>query len=244
MTKKIEPVRLIYPYYDNPQMLEKQIENWNRLTGELREAVKIIIVDDCSPNHPAEPIFKECKAPKALFRVKDNIRWNQHGARNLGAKVAGGDDMWLYMSDMDIIITPEMLYKLMTKPLSGKYHYTFDRAFAPDFKKRKWHCNTFLVKRSVYWHVGGYDEDYCGAYGGDGPFKRQLNVIAPQKHLEDIVLLGYERDVIADANTTEWGEERKGTPDHLEYRRRFEEKRRSSNEKSQNPIRFDWERIF
>ena len=41
-------VRMIYPYYDNPKMLERQVENWNLYGGELRAAIRLIVVDDGS----------------------------------------------------------------------------------------------------------------------------------------------------------------------------------------------------
>ena len=63
---EISTVRMIYPYYENPQMLERQVENWNRYAGDLRDAIRIILIDDGSKKYPAEPIFKHCKAPKRL----------------------------------------------------------------------------------------------------------------------------------------------------------------------------------
>jgi hypothetical protein len=137
-----------------------------------------------------------------------------------------------------------MAYTLLTKDLNPLHYYTFERAFAPDFKNedRKYHCNTFLVRRSAYWAVGGYDEDYCGTYGGDGPFLRQLNIVAPREHLNDIVLLGFPETVIPDANTREWG--RKETQWQKEYRKKFDAKRKSGDERAKNPIRFEWERLF
>ena len=234
-------VKLIYPYYENPGMLERQVQNWNRYAGELRANVQIVLVDDGSPKNPALPIFKECKIPKVLYRVKENIPWNQHGARNLGAKVASKEDVWLFMSDMDIILTAETAFSLFEKKLSGAHHYTMERTFAPTFTERKYHCNTFLVRRAVYWQVNGYDEDYCGTYGGDGAFLRQIDAIAPRRHFKDIVLLGYPDTVVPDANTREW--ERVGEMKD-EYRRRFDAKRKSGDERSKNPIRFEWERLL
>jgi len=234
---------MIYPYYENPKMLERQVENWNRFGGELRQNVRIIVIDDGSPNNPALPILKECKAKVSLYRVKENIPWNQHGARNLGAKVVTDPNMWLYMSDMDLIMTPEVMFDLMSKELSEKNYYTFERRFLPDLnpEDNKYHCNTFMVKQKHYWAIGGYDEDYCGTYGGDGPFLRQLSVIAPRHHLNDITIYGVRETVIDDANTREW--ERTG-PFKEEYRRRFDAKRRTGNEKSINPIRFGWEKLL
>lgn len=233
---------MIYPYYNNPKMLERQVENWNRYAGELRENVRLILVDDGSMEHPAEPIFRECKIPKKLYRVKKDIPWNQHGARNLGAKMAckPAEDMWLFMSDMDILLTAEVAFELFSKDLSPARYHTFERAFLPDLSRRKTHCNTFMVKHSIYWAVNGYDEDYCGTYGGDGPFLRQLHNLAPEQHHDDILLYGVERDVVPDANTDLPRKEGKFGD---EYRKRFDTKRRTGDERSKTPIRFEWEEI-
>lgn len=235
-------VRMIYPYYENPKMLERQVYNWNRYAGELRDNIRIILIDDGSQKYPAYDIFKECKAPKKLYRIKDDIPWNQHGARNLGARVAckPEEDFWLFMSDMDILLTAETAYDLFSRELDPAHYYTMERAFVPDLSRRKYHCNTFLVKYSMFWTINGYDEDYCGTYGGDGPFLRQLGNLAPRMHLDDVLLYGVERDVIADANTDlprkegEYGDE---------YRKRFDDKRRRGDERSKNVIRFAWEQV-
>jgi hypothetical protein len=236
-------VRMIYPYYENPKMLERQVENWNRYAGELREHVRVLLIDDGSQKHPAVDIFKHCKIPKKLYRIKQDIPWNQHGARNLGAMKActKEENFWLYMSDMDVLLTAEVAYDLFTRRLDPAKHYTFDRAFLPDLQRHKVHCNTFLVKHAAYWAINGYDEDYCGTYGGDGPFLRQLQNIAPNEHLADVLLFGVERDVIHDANTDlprklgEFGDE---------YRRRFDAKRKSGDERSRHVLRFPWEEVL
>ena len=235
-------VRMIYPYYENPQMLERQVENWNRYAGELRGALRVILIDDGSTKYPAYDIFKDCRIPKKLYRVTEDIPWNQHGARNLGAKMAckSDENFWLYMSDMDVLLTPEMANLLFRKELDPKHYYTMERTFLPDCSRRKYHCNTFMVKHSIYWAVNGYDEDYCGTYGGDGPFLRQINTLAPRVHLDDVLLYGVERDVVPDANTDL---PRKTGHFGDEYRRRFNYKRSTGDERSKNPIRFKWEKV-
>jgi len=233
---------MIYPYYENPQMLQRQVENWNRYAGELRDNVRVLLIDDGSQKHPAEPIFRHCKIPKKLYRVKEDIPWNQHGARNLGAQRACTvpENYWLYMSDMDVILTPEAAFDLFSRELDPRHYYTFERTYLPDCTVRKTHCNTFLVKHNVFWATGGYDEDYCGTYGGDGPFLRQLNVLAPEEHLYDVLLFGVERDVISDANTDLPRKEGKFGD---AYRKKFDEKRRTGDERARNPIRFEWEEV-
>lgn len=245
----IQPCRLIYPYFDNPKMLERQVENWDRFEGDLRAAIRIIVIDDHS-SEPALPIVEKCKAPCMVFKVMQRIPWNMHQCRNIGAKIAAKDDMWLFMSDIDIMLTPEMAYTLLTKDLDKSKHYTFDRVFAPDFQRHKPHLNSFLVRRAAFWQVNGYDLDLTpvggGGYGGDNQFLRQLRVVAPEEHLDDITLIGYGRStrdgepVIKDADTT--------SLDRAEWHERYKEalirKKRSGDMRSVSPIRTNYMRVL
>ncbi|NJN00169.1 MAG: hypothetical protein HC793_00325 [Aquincola sp.] len=245
---EITPCRLIYPYYENPTMLEMQVENWNRYAGELRSKVRLIVVDDCSEKYPAEPILRKCKIPKRLFRVSKRIPWNMHQARNIGALEAckRAENFWMFMSDIDIILTPEAALTMLTKTLDGHYHYTMERVFAPEFTERKVHPNTFLVKHAAYWMINGYDLDltggYGGGYGGDGEFRRQLSAICPARHMDDVVLVGYGRRqrngvaAIADADTTNYDRDEW----QKKYRDAFNRKRIRGDMRSTNPIRVDY----
>jgi hypothetical protein len=250
-TSPITPCRLVYPYYENKTMLEKQVENWNRYAGELRDNTKIVVVDDCSSNYPAYSILKKCKTPVALYRLHKRYPWNMHQCRNIGAKEASNekDNLWLFMSDIDIILTPEMAYTMLSKKLDTNYHYTFERTFAPEFKERKIHPNSFLVKRNTFWQINGYDLDLTpiggGGYGGDGEFMRQLKGISEHKHMNDVVLIGYGRrsrdgePFIADADTRDLDRDTW----QKKYREAFDRKRRSGDMRSIQPIRATYERI-
>ena len=233
-------VVLVYPYYRNPRMLELQVNHWNTLAASymFSRHVSLILVDDASPE-PAEPILASCTLPYELYRINENIPWNQHGARNLGAQVARSDDSWLLMTDMDILVPTETLSALVVNPLDPCSHYTFERSFV-DRREPKSHCNTFLVTRRNYWAVGGYDEDFCGSYGGDGIFLRALEQIAPRRHLL-LPVIGYN-DVIEDCSTRDWG--RKNTEFHQEYlRRRGVKKSSKEGLTPKNPLRFTWKRV-
>lgn len=253
-------IYIIYPYYDNPKMLEIQVENWQRYSGDLQSRITFMLIDDCSPNHPAEPIFKELRHRKLLYRVTKNVPWAQHHARNVGAHEAKGDNPWLFMSDMDIVLTPEACNEMVEKCINGvdgaKRFHTFERSYVGNVREPKYHCNTFLVKKRNYWAINGYDVDYCGAYGGDGRFLQQLHQVAPQlhhgfgsKHLKShvqctedpITLWGYELEACEDANTREWG--RKNSEFHKKYRDILSEKRAKGDERSLNPIRYPYEQI-
>lgn len=251
----LDKLTLIYPYYENPSMLERQIDNWENYSGDVGKKCEFIIVDDGSPDNPAEPILQRLRHKKKLFRVKENIPWGQHHARNIGAKEAGGG--WMFMSDMDVILTPQAAFEILNEmnPDERRYH-TFERKFIGNIREPKYHCNTFLVTYDNYWAVNGYDCDYCGTYGGDGPFLRQLDTIAPQlhhgpkeRHLKkgteisgkNITLWGYEPDIIADANTRDW--DRYGDM-KVKYRSIMSQKRLHGDERSKDPIRWEYERVI
>lgn len=238
---------LVYPYFENPKMLELQLTHWNRYCGELAQSCWLILVDDCSEKHPAQPIFEQCNwKQKALFRVRKRMPWHQHGARNIGAFEAGKlmKNPWLFMSDIDIVLTPEMAAQMLNRKLDPKHTYTQERTFAPDFVDFKTHPNTMLTKYAAFWQVGGYDEDFCGTYGGDGAFMRQLTAICPEKHLDDVILIGYgrrQRDgepVLADADTNE-----DRAAYSKKYQERFREKRNRGDMRSRNPLREAYERV-
>jgi glycosyltransferase involved in cell wall biosynthesis len=248
--KNTEPeFSLIYPYYNNPKMLEMQVENWSRISGALARRIEIIVVDDCS-SQPALPIMRACRVQSRLFRVLERIPWNMHQCRNIGAKEALGSNPWLFLSDMDIMLTPEMLLTMTEKRLQPIYHYTMERTFAPDFTVRKVHPNTLLVKRNTFWQVNGYDLDLTpvggGGYGGDAQFMKQIAAIAPRVHLDDVVLIGYGRQqrdgepALPDADTTdldraEW---------HEKYKEALARKRAAGDLRSINPIRTPYERVL
>ena len=87
----MQACNLVYPYFENPEMLKRQVENWNSYSEEVYEAIRIILVDDNSTKE-ARPIFEQCRAPKALLRFMEPALWTMHEARNLGA--LGGASSW------------------------------------------------------------------------------------------------------------------------------------------------------
>lgn len=231
---------LIYPYYENPTMLEKQVEEWNSYSPTVKNNIEIILIDDCSPTYPAKEIFEKYTGKKRLYRVSVNIPWGQHHARNIGAKEA--DTKWLYMSDCDIIV-PKDMAEYLFNPMepNSKNYYMFERKYAPDFSKSKVHPNTFLVTRENFWKTGGYHYRFVGTYGGDGALMKELDKVCPKVQLSSIILHGYERDVIKDANTNLG---RKDSEYGKEYKKRVEQFKKEGSPKETNPIREAYERIF
>ncbi len=230
---------LCVPYFENPGILARQIACWNAYDEATRAAVNVVLVDDGSPRNPAKPVLdaNPCGLKVALFRIAENIPWNQHGARNLAAKVARKG--WLLMTDIDHMLEPDEARKVVKTTLDPSRHYVFDRISLPGREPYKRHCNTFLATREAYWKAGGYDEDYCGSYGGDGPFLRALAKVA-QERLIKATVVRVPREVMADASTTEWA--RDGAMKEA-YRELHKAKNKAGQPKPTNPLRFTWERL-
>lgn len=250
----IQPCSFVVPYYNNPEMLKHQVDVWERYSGDLTFDMEFILVDDCS-DIAAEPIFKKLKHKKKLFRFKERVPWNQHQARNLGAFHAeprkGIENPWLFLTDIDIVVTAEAAFTMLSKPLDPARSYTVDRVFSPEFTTHKTHPNTFLCTKNAFKHINGYDCDLIpvggGGYGGDGEFARQLRGVCPNEHLNDVLTIGFGRrdrkvppTEIKDADTTtldrdEWSKR---------YRDAFDRKRGTGDMRSKDPIRTPWERIL
>lgn len=236
-------ITYISPYYLNPDMLKVHLRTWERYPPEILAHYLFIIVDDCSPQSPAAPLVlanaAEAIRPRIqVYRVLVDIPWNQHGARNLGAKVA--PDGWLMMTDMDHQLMAEDAGQLLAVPLDEKRFYYLRRIKAGRITEtERHHCNSFVTTRKAYWECGGYDEDFCGSYGGDGQFIAALSRVVQPEKLDRVSLVRYPRDVIADASTTTL--ERAG-PHRDEYQRRAS--RRRGVYKAERPIRFQWERVL
>lgn len=139
-------ITTIYTYFGQKEMLPKI----------LKEGIKLIIVDDCSPKPLEKQDGAEC------YRIIDDIRWNCTGAKNLGFTMASG---WIINSDIDHIITKELVDKLEKMPKDKNTVYILGREFSDGSKDVYPSRNVYLIHKSVWEKVGGFDEDFAGNYG-------------------------------------------------------------------------------
>lgn len=243
---------LIVPYYRNVGMLRRQLAEWeNYPTG-----IKIILVDDGSPEHAAPTVDERASAALRerlrVYRVDVDIPWNRGGARNLGAHVAQTD--FLVHIDIDHLLPAACAARLIEfRPVPSTW-YRFPRfrrgkadetrrkdAIRPDvaYGPVKPHIDSYLVSRALYWKVGGYDCDYSGCLGGGSPFLQQLEAAAPVGLLpSDTFLEVFTRDAVADASDFALSR------DTSEYSRRRKAKEAAGDTKARNPLRFPWTRLL
>jgi hypothetical protein len=232
------------PYYNNGKMLDTHItEYWSKYSPEVRQNLRVIIVDDGSTQDPAENHLKgPMPVPVTLYKVMKDIPWNQHGARNLGFHVAR--EGWCLATDMDHAVPNEFLEKVMSEPLADGCFYTFNRELANgepnNGEKGKSHKNSFLIEKNTFWNGGGYDEDFCGTYGGDSWFRASLERVALHVHRSDLNFIRYTATEVQDCSTTQFSRQGKSRDD---FKRIFDRKRRSGKNKPVSPLRFPWKKV-
>lgn len=223
---------LILPYYENAGMLGEQYNHVVQLPEDVRKRLHLVICDDGSPQNPATPVVKYSNPPVMmaggqrhvesigaeameiasfqLFRVDVDVRWNWLTCRNIGALHARTE--WLLLTDIDHLLPEATARRIIEGPLDPARAYRFNRVDAPDMKptigkhgERKPHPNTWLLTKTLFDRIGGYDERFSGFYGSDGEFRDRLKKHAGEPIILPEVMIRVPREVVPDASTTRYG---------------------------------------
>ena len=197
---QIPRVSIVFPYYDNPEMLRFQLGHFGNYSQEAFDACEIVIVDDCSPVFPARDVIREYDLPNIrLFRLGVDLPWNQDAARNIGAHEARGE--YLLLTDIDHIVPESTLLELrdIEDNLSV---YTLARKAHFSDKVIPSHVNSYFLSKALYWDIGGYDEEFWGTYGSDRLFRTRVLKSANIKELPHSRLELVTRGSIPDAKNT------------------------------------------
>ena len=174
---------LVFAYYENPEMLELQWREIAQYPAGIKKALEVIVVDDGSPVHPAAEVARPRGLPRhSIFRLDQDIRWNQDAARNIGAHEASSP--WLLLTDIDHVVPPATVRKLLEGDHDSGVFYTFGRVKYGTEEAREPHPNSYFMTKELYWGIGGHDEDYAGIYGKDFLFRKRA-----LRHTREVVLL-------------------------------------------------------
>jgi len=187
-------ISIIITVLESYMIVKRQIKYFKSL--DLPDNIEIIFIDDGSdppisfPNHRLKNL--------SIYPTGDKRPWSQACARNLGAKIAEGE--FLLMTDIDHILTREAIaavenfngdkmrfsraYAVLDKrgKINQKPKTLFKYGLSRKHYKRRGlsvirHTNTFAMRRSIYFEIGGYPERYCdrpkGGNKGDRGFYNQ-----------------------------------------------------------------------
>lgn len=228
---------IIHTYYNDKTLLETQIERWN----VYNQPINIILIDDGSKNIPAIDVIKQHTFKDyidfSLYRVKEDIGFNSHGCRNLGATLAKTE--WLLFLDVDYTIQPSDLKKLQNEhldpmtwyELNAKYKGRGDPYMA---------LNQFLITKKNFLDSGGYDESFIPYHMGDREFLAILESKYRKENLEWLNLTcrrGGRKAVIREDITIPIYDDEK----MIFYTPAVDP---TNFEKTKTKINFDWEQLL
>jgi len=156
-------IRLSYvvPIYINKPGSEKELtlfDDYSRYPDEILDRILFVLVDDGSP---LPYTLKDWPLNMIVLRVKEDIPWNNYGAKNLGVVFAKSDKVLI--TDLDHQVDPESFRKIIKMSPCGRTIWKMPRLDA-DGKKKRAHADTFVLSRGQFMRNYGYDEIYCGNY--------------------------------------------------------------------------------
>ncbi len=236
-----DKITLVYTYYEAPDMLREQIKYWVKYPKEIAERVKIVIVDDGSPEKSAEGVigFFSSQIPDyldiKLYRIKEDINQNTFGARNLAFTLA--KEGWMWNLDIDHVVPTESLVGLLNNKLKPNIYYLPNRRIMTtmDYSEPIWrHSDSFIITREMFWEIGGYDEAYTGYYyNGPSYMFRQASIKKfPQYELDNVWTLLFGPNLILDAS-----------PLLHEKKTRLQKYINEYHYQPKDPLRFEWEEV-
>lgn len=180
-------IAIIQTYYDDPNYLQQAITSWN----SYDVPVSVILIDDGSPQYPASQVLSQFTISNnvnfSLYEVTEDIGFNSHGCRNLGAEVSKSD--WLIFLDIDHFLDSDQLDKLYRMELSEDSWYGFTTIYnGQNLLMGGGPSNTFMCTKKMYEQGGGYDESYTPNHYGDREFLSMMKSKFNWIKLENIII--------------------------------------------------------
>ncbi len=170
----MKKLSVISHFYNHPDMVERQIEHWNKIDPAFLPFMEFILVDDHSEDVPR---IAKTGIDLRYFRVISDIEWNQAGARNLAAYHAEGE--WSLFFDIDqhinLDVVPVLLGNLERLDRNVLYYLRIKELVnILTNESLPNHPNTFLVKTRDFRTHAMYDEDFVGHYGYEDLYMPQV----------------------------------------------------------------------
>lgn len=194
-------VTFVMSCYGQPMMMAKQLETISSYPKEILDQLTLIVVDDHGSPQVAKEDLAALPCKVELYRILDDIHWNQPGARNLGMARANG---WCVMLDPDMVISSPMAIKIvkMAPDLKRGIVIRFGIVYLSSHERQvdMTSPNTYIIHRDDFMVSKGYDEDYAGNKGwSDVQLLHTLRAFFGMQSRDDIWADYYDETVIPDA---------------------------------------------
>jgi len=243
--KPITRLNLVYPYYMNGETLVEYQKRWLTFPADILDKLRFIIVDDGSPKKPAASFVLDGQDLLNLdiYRIDIDKPWNNEGAQNLGSLFCVNE--WIFSTDMDHFLPLESISKIFSlKPRRIEY-FMFKRLKVrpgwnnlSELEPDSFLKNSLLMHWSLYWKVGGRNEDFSGLYSFGWAFRDKLKIFGRPKLLDAYVV--HYTGFIPDAGTSTVA--RTTEAERREMRKPLKEKFKKSL--PENPLRFPWHKEY
>jgi len=236
-------ITFVTTYYNEPKHLHKILTDINQTYFK-----ELVIVDDGSEDYPAYDVAKQYPdVPLKLFKVKEDLGFNSHGARNLAMQNVTSE--WALLTDIDRAGYNNLsiiLKRYIESSFEGEY---FNWATNLDHNT----VNDYCIRVEDFWISGGYDEEFVNRHYGDRMFIDRLNSYLTRttipypvkvtrkarKYIEaeiDITMYPDDETMVVPS----WDlKEKRNLIDAIGHRNDFPE-----TWKRNNIIQFEWERLI
>jgi hypothetical protein len=162
---------IISHFYNGHEWVDKQIAHWMQINPQLKSLFEFVLVDDYSDTEYALP---PNDLNIRLFRVTDDIPWNQGGARNLATYHASGKVAMFIDIDQHIKIDfLERLCASVDNIQRNTIHFFKSNPPLVNIQNGQeliHHPNSFFVNLQDFKTHVHYDEDFAGHYGFEDIF--------------------------------------------------------------------------
>ncbi len=162
---------IISHFYNKHEWVDNQIKHWQQISPSFKNRFEFILVDDYSDEEYSLP---ENDINIRLFRVTDDIPWNQSGSRNLATFHATGT-IALFI-DIDQHMKIDFLERLAGASENIQRNTIHFFKIDPPIlniqngEYLNHHPNSFFVNLQDYKTKVHYDEDFAGGYGYEDVF--------------------------------------------------------------------------
>lgn len=190
------------PYRNAPQMLRAHYDHWNLIGAHLID-FQMSVVDDCSDKLMPAPDMRIAaylrEAVQGWRILGEHIPWSHRCATNWAVEKSRAP--WLVITDIDHMLPLSTVVDLQNRysNLNPDAVYTFERRNTDGSEKTS-HPDSWLMSRSMWQRIGGYDERLRGHYGQNWDFIQRVKKHAMYVERLPSHLVRYARTDIPDAS--------------------------------------------